>query len=219
MTWLRNNWYFVSAGIGLAILGALATCWSELSVLQRLSTANLAVIFFHFFEEFGYPGGFGKMANTLYYKDNKADPSRFPLNQNMAMWGNWTFAVLFYIPPIFYPGVIWLGLMPMLFGGVAQLLMHGIVNNRLLGRGHWYNSGLASTALGHVPLFAAYAYIVQTNGLATGWDWGIAAVYAVLAYVVVLRIAIMKLMGDEHSPYPFTRQEMARFDKLYHKKN
>jgi len=156
-----------------------------------------------------------KMANTLYYKGNKEDPSRYPLNQNMVMWGNWTFAVLFYIPPIFYPHIIWLGLMPMLFGGVAQLIMHGIVNNRLLGKGHWYNSGLASTVLGHLPLFLTYAYVIQTNDLATVWDWGIAAVYAVLAYVVVMRIAMMKLLGDVNSPYPFTKEEMARFDRLY----
>lgn len=214
MTWLRTNWYFVSAGVGVLILAALAVYWNDLSVLQRLSVANLGVIFFHFTEEFGLPGGFGKMANTLYFK-NSPDITRYPLNQNSVMIGNWSFAILFYIPPIFLPDLIWLGLIPMIFGGVMQLLVHAIFNNRLIGNGNWYNSGLATTALGHVPLFAAYAYFIQTNGIATIWDWVFGFVGAVLAYVVVFRTLIMKPLEDVNSPYPFTPEEMARFDRLY----
>lgn len=216
MNYLRSHWYYFSLAIGIAIFAFLAVFWSEFSVLQRLSIANLAVIFIHFFEEFGYPGGFGKLANTLYYKNEGADITRYPLNQNMVMIGNWAFAVLFYIPPIFFPHLIWLGLMPMLFGGVAQLVLHGIVNNRLLGT--WYNSGLASTVLGHLPLFIAYVYVVHTNGLVTIWDWGIAVVYAVAAYFIVMRKFMMDMLKDKNSPYPFTAEEMARFDRLYGRK-
>lgn len=75
MATLHRHWYNLSAFIGVAILAILGFNWDDLSVLQRLSIANLAVIFFHFFEEFGFPGGFGKMANILYY-ENSPDISR-----------------------------------------------------------------------------------------------------------------------------------------------
>lgn len=65
MTFLRRHWYDLSAFIGIGILAVLFVFWDDFSVLQRLSIANLAVIFFHFYEEFGFPGGFGKLANTL----------------------------------------------------------------------------------------------------------------------------------------------------------
>lgn len=61
--------------------------WGEFSLLQRLSIANFAVFMFHVFEEFGFPGGFGKLANTVLYTISPA-PDRWPLNQNSVMIGN-----------------------------------------------------------------------------------------------------------------------------------
>src|SRR5262245_4768377 len=123
MKFLRRHWYDVSAVAGAGVLAALVVFWNDLGVLQRLSIANLAVILFHFIEEFGYPGGFGKPANTVLIKGSPA-PDRRSLNQNAVMIGNWLVAVLFYIPPIAFPDVIWLGLVPMLFGLVLQGLGH-----------------------------------------------------------------------------------------------
>lgn len=214
---LRRHWYDLSLLIAFAILAALFAAWDSLSVLQRLSVANLAVIFFHFYEEFGFPGGFGKLANSLLY-DSSPDITRWPLNQNAVMIGNWTFALLFYVPPILFPDMIWLGLTPMLFGAVGQMLAHGVVNNlklRQAGLRWGYNSGLLTALLGHVPLCIAYGYQAERLGLATGWDWLIGFVYAVFAYVVVFRAVIMKNLENPHSPYPFDAKEMARFDRLY----
>ncbi|WP_026784900.1 HXXEE domain-containing protein [Pleomorphomonas koreensis] len=219
MKFLHRHWYDLSLFIGLAILGVLALWWDSFSILQRLSIANLAVIFFHFFEEFGFPGGFGKMANTLYFKTTP-DPRRFPLNQNAVMIGNWSVAVLFYIPPIFFPQVMWLGLLPMLFGAM-QMFAHGILNNVLLKRAglRWgYNSGLVTAFFGHLPLAIAYGYYVETMGLASAWDWVIGAIGVVVAYGLVFRMLIMKNLEDEHSPWPFDDVEMARFDRLYGRK-
>lgn len=134
------------------------------------------------------------------------------------MIGNWGFAVLFYLPPIFFPNLIWLGLMPMLFGAIGQTLSHTFLNNAKLkaaGLRYGYNSGLVTAYLGHLPLAIAYGYVVQHNGLASGWDWLIAALYAVFAYVVVFRLGIIKGLEDKDSPYPFDAVELARFDRLY----
>jgi len=217
MRFMRRHWHEISAFIGMDILTLLFMLWHECSVLQRLSIANLAVIFFHFFEEFGFPGGFGKMANTLLFKNSPA-PDRWPLNQQSVWFGNWAFAILFYLPPIFLPQYIWLGLMPMLFGAVGQLFSHAILNNVHLKRAGLrcgYNSGLATALFGHLPLCIVYGYYVEAQGLTTAWDWIIGVVYAAFAYVVVFRKCIMMGLANVNSPYPFDAMELARFDMLY----
>ena len=217
MKFLHRHWYNLSVFIGFGILGVLFAYWSEFSVLQRFAIANLAVLFFHFYEEFGFPGGFGKLANTLLTKGSTAI-DRFPLNQRSVWFGNWSFALLFYVPPIFFPNLIWLGLMPMLFGAVGQMFAHGILNNVMLKRAglrYGYNSGLATALFGHVPLCIAYGYYVEAHGLATAWDWVIGFAYAVFAYVVAFRMVIMKVFEDVNTRWPFDATEMARFDKLY----
>lgn len=217
MKFLGRHWYNVSAVIGVGTLAVLAIFWNHFSVLERFAIANFAVFMFHVFEEFGFPGGFGKLANTLLY-DNSPDITRWALNQKAVMIGNWAFGVLFYLPPIFFPNLIWLGICPMLFGAIGQMLSHGFINNVKLkkaGLRYGYNSGLATALFGHVPLCIAYGIYIEQQGLATGLDWVIGFLYAVFAYVVVFRIIIMKSLEDPNSPYPFTAEEMARFDKLY----
>ena len=198
----------------MAIFACLALFWNELSVLQRLSLANLGVIFLHFFEEFGFPGGFPKLANAVLYPSPDAPADRYPLNQNSVMIGTWTFAILFYIPPIFFPNLIWLGLMPILFGAIGQSISHLVVNN--IAMRTWLNGGLATTVLGHIPIAYLYISYVQQHGLATVWDYVIAVVYAVAAYALFFRRLILAL-SDKDSPYPFDKVEMARFDRLNRK--
>jgi hypothetical protein len=214
MKFLRRHWYEVSVGIALVIFACLALFWNNLSVLQRLSLANLGVIFLHFFEEFGFPGGFPKLANAVLYPSADAPADRYPLNQNSVMIGNWIFAILFYIPPIFFPNLIWLGLMPILFGAVGQSISHLIVNN--IAMRTWYNGGLATTVFGHIPIVVLYVTYVQQRGLATVWDYVIAVIYAVAAYALFFRRLIFAL-GDKNSPYPFDGVEMRRFDRLNRK--
>lgn len=217
MPFMRRHWYNVSLGIALMLAIVLFSARDALSTLQLLSLANLAVIFLHFFEEFGFPGGFGKLANTLLTTDSPAI-DRYPLNQTAVWVGNWSFALLFYVPPIFFPSLIWLGLMPMLFGAIGQGLAHGVLNNVVLKRAglRWgYNSGLATTILGHWPLAIAYGSVVSSQSLASGWDWLIGIAYAVFAYVVIFRSAIMGSLANRNSRHPFDATEIARFDKLY----
>lgn len=217
MKFLHRHWYDISAVIGVITLAILFVFWDDVSVLQRFAIANFAVLMLHVFEEFGFPGGFGKMANTLYFPDSAA-PDRYPLNQNMVMVGNWAAAVLFYLPPIFFPQVIWLGLMPMLFGFGIQMLGHGFINNKLLkkaGLRYGYNAGLATALFGHVPLCIAYGIYVERMGLATGWDWVFGIAYTIFGYAIIFRKLIMKPLEDKNSPYPFDAVEMARFDRLY----
>lgn len=97
--------------------------------------------------------------------------------------------------------------MTMLFGAVGQTLAHGIMNNVKLKV--WYNAGLATALLGHVPLCIAYGYVIERDGLASGWDWAIGFAYAVFAYVAVFRMLIMKSLEDKNSPVSIRRGRTA----------
>lgn len=104
----------------------------------------------------------------------------------------------------------------MLFGGVAQLIVHGIVNNKMLNT--WYNSGLFVVVFGHLPLMVAYIAYIERHGLAAWWDYVIAVVLMVAWYVGVIRILIPKLWERKDSPYPFAPALMEKFGKLYGKR-
>lgn len=128
--------------IGVVIIVFTVLTWSHWHYLQALALLNLAVIFLHFYEEFELQGGFPKFANTLFVpKDSTPDIADcYPLKNMSALWTSWRTAIVMYLIPVFFPDVIWLGLVPMIFGGVAQLLIHGIANNVMLKT--WYNAGL-----------------------------------------------------------------------------
>ncbi|WP_373101120.1 MULTISPECIES: HXXEE domain-containing protein [Pasteurellaceae] len=157
---------------------------------------------------------------SLYYLylvvQNDSTPDiadRYPLNNMSALWTNWGTTLFMYLPPIIFPNTIWLGLVPMIFGGVAQLLIHGIVNKKMLKSR--YNAGLATTLFGHFPLFVAYVYHIEVHQLVIWWEYLLAAVLIVAWYVGVIRIVIPKLWEDKNSPYPFNPAQMAKFDRLY----
>ena len=215
MNFILKHWVKLSAVLGVAVLAFTLMTWLHWHYLQALALLNLAVIFFHFFEEFELPGGFPKFSNTLFApKDSMLEiADHYPLNNMSALWINWGTAIVMYLTPVFFPDVIWLGLIPMIFGGVAQLLVHGIANNVMLKT--WYNSGLFVVVFGHLPLMIAYILYIETHNLAVWTDYVIATVLMVVWYVGVIRVAIPTLWEDKNSPYSFTPEQMRKFDTLY----
>jgi hypothetical protein len=121
----------------------------------------------------------------------------------------WLTAVFLYVPPVFFPDTVWFGFAPILFGGVAQLIVHGIYNNLLLKR--FYNSGLAAVLFGHVPVALLYIRYIVKNNMADISDWIIAVLIMVGWYVIVLRLVLQKVFSDKNSPFPFDETEMKRF--------
>lgn len=215
MKFILRHFYNISVFVGIVIILFTVFTWDNLEYLQILALLNLAIINFHFFEEFGFPGGFPYFANMMFGYKNSPAPDRYPLNQMSALLTNWGTGLVMYVPPIFFADQIWLGLVPILFGGLAQLLVHGIVNNRMLKT--YYNSGLATVILGHLPIAILYIKYITENNLAAVLDWVLAVVLMVVYYVVVVRIIILKSFEDINSPYPFAPEEMAKFEDFYGK--
>uniref|UniRef100_UPI00119E686B HXXEE domain-containing protein n=1 Tax=Bacillus thuringiensis TaxID=1428 RepID=UPI00119E686B len=133
----------------------------------------------------------------------------YPLNQNSAMITNVVIVYIMYLIPIFFSGVIWLGLAPMLFG-MMQFMVHGIMTPKKLGQ--FYNPGLGAVVLGHIPLAIYYIYYIHSNGIVTGWDWIVGIIYMILTAFIVVNKMTYSWLADENSPYPFAEEEMRRFN-------
>ncbi|HTP02981.1 MAG TPA: HXXEE domain-containing protein [Anaerolineales bacterium] len=206
MNYLRRNWYNFGLAVAVGVLIYVSLAWKSMDVLQRLLLLNFVALLLHQFEEYGWPGGEPAIMNMVLQPSDT--PDRYPLNQNSAMITNVVVTYIFYLLPVFFSHVIWLGLATMLFG-LSQFIVHGILTNRKLRA--WYNPGLAAVVLLHIPLAIAYIYYITANGLASGWDWLIAIVYmGAVAFIVVNKMTYTWL-ADKNSPYVFDKVELQRF--------
>ena len=208
LKYLRRHWHDIGL-ISAVVAGAcLLFAWNEIVVLQKLLLLNFIAVLIHQFEEYSWPGGFPAVANMVLMPSAK--PDRYPLNQNSSMVANLIFAYGFFLLPVFFPDVIWLGLAPVLVGSVLQFISHAIYTNIKLKS--FYNPGVAATVFGHIPIGGIYLYSIVANNLVNVWDWLFAVVYVAVFMFLVFFLIEQKLLGDKNSPYPFDQDEMKRFD-------
>jgi hypothetical protein len=206
MKFIRRHWYDLGmvVAVGAAIIQIVL--WQNMGVLQRLLLLNFIVILVHQYEEYGWPGGEPAIMNMVLRPS--PTPGHFPLNQHSAMVINLLASYGFYLVPVFFPRVIWLGLAPTLFG-VLQFIVHGIVTNKKLKI--LYNPGLGAVVFGHIPIATYYIYYIQTQGLAGIWDW-LGAVAYMLAFMYIAFVKMTYIwLADRDSPYQFSEEEMNRF--------
>jgi hypothetical protein len=174
--------------------------------MERLLLLNFIAVLLHQFEEYSWPGGFPAVANIVMF--SSANPDRYPLNQNSSMVANLIFAYGFYLSPVFFPNLIWLGLAPVLVGLVMQFIGHVIYVNMKLKS--FYSPGVATTVFGHVPIGVLYIYHISSNHMANLWDWSVAIMYMSVFLFLNFYLLEIRLLGDQNSPYPFDQDEMER---------
>ncbi|HEY3899745.1 MAG TPA: HXXEE domain-containing protein [Chthoniobacter sp.] len=205
---LRRHWH--DFGLISTVVAAvyLIADWSQLVALQQLLLLNFIVVLLHQFEEYGWPGGFPAVANIVMLRSDR--PDRYPLNQQSSMVANLLFAYVFYLLPVFFPKMIWLGLAPVLVGFPLQFFGHVIIVNKKLKS--LYSPGVATAVFGHLPVAAFYIYQICTNHLATGWDWLFAFLYAIGFAALDFGALEVALLGDKNSRYPFDQDEMERME-------
>lgn len=205
MRFITRHWYNIGGVVALGAIAVLVFYWNDLEMLVRLQLMSFIAILVHQFEEYGWPGGGPAIMNGVIRKSDRLD--RYPLNQFSAMLGNVLIAYTVYLIPVFLPNVIWLGLMPMLFG-FAQFPAHGIVGNLKLKS--IYNPGLAAVVFLHIPVGMYYIYYVVANGLVSSRDWVIAIIYMAIV-LGLFGVLTYKVLPDRDSEYPFDKVEMERF--------
>lgn len=208
LKFLRRHWHDIGL-ISAIVAGVyLIFAWNELVFLQIILLLNFIVVLLHQFEEYSWPGGFPAVANMVLMQSER--PDRYPLNQNSSMVANLIFAYGFYLIPVFFPTVIWLGLATVLVGAIAQFIGHAIFVNIKLKS--FYSPGVATDVFGWIPIGVVYIYYILANNLVNLWVLLLAVVWAAVFMFLNFFILEQKLLGDINSPYPFDPDEMKRFD-------
>lgn len=207
MNFYRSHWYDIGFWIFVG-LSFYMGFWGvyQFSKIQIILLFSFMALLIHQFEEYSLPGGAPVVINRVLYGE-KEKYDRFPGNKQSSMLVNVS-AYVFYLLPVFFPNLIWLGLAQMFFG-FFQLLGHGVVMNLRMKR--WYNPGLLAVIFLHVPLGIYYIYYITQNRLATGWDylWGIVTMFVGILITTALPILALK---NPESSYPFTQEEVSRFN-------
>ena len=208
MSFMRRNWYYVGGGLFVALALALALTWNDLGVLRRLLLASFMALLLHQLEEYAWPGGFPAVMNLAWMPAADGPSDRYPLNRRAALFVNVIFAYPYYILPIVFPGLIWMGLGQVLFG-IAQLVIHGIVINRKLRS--VYNPGLFVVVFLHLPIGIYYIWYVTASGMTAVWMWPAAAAWLALGAVAGVALPVTRWFARKDSRFPFSPGEMGRF--------
>ncbi|MCY7150905.1 HXXEE domain-containing protein [Streptococcus gallolyticus subsp. gallolyticus] len=205
MTRLIKNWYFISvfmAGLFALVLGIGSWNWS-----QKMILVNTIFIFLHFFEEFGFPGGFPPIAMKTELKLASDDPTEWPLNHVSAWLGNWWFALSVYLLALCLPEVKFLTLTVALFS-FAELAMHTLYFPLALKK--VYNPGLITVLIGLAPM--SVVYLLGQWQSFTIWDYLLALVWMFFQYWIAFRSPIYQKLGKYSQDYGFSKEEIARAD-------
>lgn len=205
----RRHWHDVGILSALVAGIYLAAAWNDLEVLQRILILSFIVVLLHQFEEYSWPGGFPAVANLVMLSIGGMSRYFKPLNQLSSAVANVTFAYVFYLLPVFFPHVIWLGLSTMIVGAVLQVIGHAILVNYQIRS--FYSPGVATAVFGWLPLGVIYVYYIYEKGLVNGWDWLAAIGYMVIAMFITFYVIEQLIFGGENPPYPFEQDEMERF--------
>jgi hypothetical protein len=209
MNFMRKNWYYVGGGLFVALVVVLILIWKDISILRRLLLISFMALLVHQFEEYGWPGGFPAVMNIAWLPGKGANPDHYPLNRGSAFFVNVLFAYPYYVLPIIFPGLIWMGLGQVMFG-MAQFIIHGIVINRKLHSIH--NPGLFVVVFFHLPIGIYYIWYVTISNLVAWWMWPLSAIWLAGGAIAGVAMPVTSWFADRNSPYHFSEIEMARFD-------
>lgn len=207
MNFFHRHWQDI--GLVVVIITLVCGTVAGLEGLQLILLLSFATLPLHQFEEYRLPGGEPWILNEVIQpKGGPADS--YPLNANSASIGN---VVMWapYLVPVFYPDVIWLGLVPMLFGAIGQFVVHGIRTNMRLKT--IYNPGLATVMFGWIPLLIWYLTTAYSEGRIDAWTWLWVVVYGAVMVGLFGQALTYGILMDKTGRYPFTADEMSRFDR------
>lgn len=195
-----QNWYCIAVYIGC--LFGLLLCLGDWDLRMKTLLAGTMFIHLHFFEEFGYPGGFPWQGMKVERDAKECKPEEWELNQLSSFFGNEWFALAVYILPMFL-NIKFLTLAVVIFT-FAELLMHLVVFNVALKK--WYNPGLVSILIGLLPV--TIHYFIQTQGMHLySWtDVVLSIIWIVFNYWVAFLSPVYKKLGAKKE-YSFSVEE------------
>ncbi|WP_019424439.1 HXXEE domain-containing protein [Paenibacillus sp. OSY-SE] len=205
MNMLRKYWMDLGVIVAVAVCIHLVMNWSFIPDIQGILWLSFIAILFHQFEEYRCPGYFGGLFNVVIFKSEH--PERYPLNTQSAMVINLIIAYLFYLLPVLFPDVIWLGLAPILMG-FFQFIWHGVFAN--IKAKTIYNPGLFAVLFLHIPIGAWYIYHIGAQDIATATDWTLGTIYfAVAVYILIIKGNMW--MKNKESQHCFSKKQLGPY--------
>lgn len=201
----RKQWPRVGGVLAMGVGGAATLAASRMPKSRLVSLLNFGALLVHQYEEYQDPGYFpGQFNKGLFNSDR---PDRYPLNTNSALCVNTAFAYPFYLAPILFPKVKWVGIAPVVFG-MMQALGHGIIFPAKAG--DKYSPGFLASIFLHVPLGIVYFGAVREEGGVTRADMAKGIAYTA-AFAAIGVAGPNLVMNDKDSPYAFTRHQLGHY--------
>ncbi|MFJ2043085.1 HXXEE domain-containing protein [Paenibacillus marchantiae] len=207
MNMLRKHWQDLGSIIACLVCIYLILDWGTLPRINSILWLSFIAILLHQFEEYRWPGYFAGLFNKVLFQSKT--PERYPLNQQSAMIINLIIAYVFYLPPVFFPSVVWLGLAPILMG-FFQIIWHGIFAN--IKAKSIYNPGLFSAIFLHLPIGIWYIKSAYEQNMLTPTDWLWSMIYFVVA-VYVLIVKGNMWLRNKNSVHPFSQKQLGSYTK------
>lgn len=187
-----NVWHYIS--VYFAGLSALVAILVPVDSVQKCLLASITILFLHFFEEFGYPGGFPLMGMKVMMGSTEMDSTKWNCNNLNSMFGNWGFLVLLYILPLFLPSVRFLTLSAMLFL-FAEVLMHLIIFPLKIKE--LYNPGQVTAVFGLGSIGVYYFGTVFDSQMLVWYDYVLAVGWFVAVFLFCFRSKLYWNLGKK----------------------
>lgn len=209
MNMVRKHWQDFGLLLGVGVSLYVLLNWGMIWELRAIVGFSFVSILIHQFEEYRWPGTFGGLFNIAIFKSTR--PDHYPLNPHSAMIINLLIAYIFYLLPVLFPTVIWLGLAPV-FMGFFQIVWHGVFANLKIRS--FYNPGLFTAIFLHLPVGIWYITYITTHHLVSLSDWITGTVYFVIAvYLFIIQGNIW--LKNVQSPYSFTKKQLGNYKDLH----
>lgn len=195
-----NRWQVVS--LILAVILVPIIILSPLEFTQKILLSLIVCILLHFFEEFGFPGGFPYVGVKVLLNSNETNPRKWGANNLNSLFGNWGFMLLIYVVPLVITEIKFLTLAAILFS-FLEIFMHAILFNVKLRT--LYNPGLFTALFGMIPISIFYFYETYGQGLYDISDYIFAFVWCMAVFRFCFRSPLYWKLGKLPG-YPFTKR-------------
>lgn len=170
---------------------------------------SAAVLFLHFFEEFGWPGGFPFLAMKVMMGSDETDSAKWDINNFSSMFGNWLPVIMLYILPALLLNVKFLTLAAMLLS-VAELIMHLILFN--VKEKTFYNLRVITAIFALAPIACYYFINIYQVSIYMWNDYVLGVICFGIIFAFCFRFPLYWNLGKKED-YPLTEQSAYGFDK------
>ena len=185
-----NNWYTVS--IGLAVIFVCLVFMGDWDARETYLLISAAFLSLHFFEEFGFPGGFPFMGVKVLLGRSETDSTKWNCNNLNTMLSNWASLVLIYLLPMFLPGVRFLTIGAIVLS-IGEIIMHLLLFNVRLKT--FYNPGLITGLFGIGITVIVYLVRAFDPSIYVWYDYLLGVVYFFAVFWLCFRSPVYWRIG------------------------